>query len=69
MQSKRIIVQTLTININNDSLVDRVVWLLEHFKNDGVEIVANEDSDDFKLLKATRQEETIPFEEYLQDEN
>ena len=61
--------QTLTINITNDTLVDKVMWLLEHFKNDGLEIVSKEDIEDLKLLKATREEETISFEEYLKNEN
>jgi len=61
--------QTLTINIANDSLVDKVMWLLEHFKNDGLEIVSKEDIEDLKLLKATRDEETLSFEEYLKNEN
>ena len=61
--------QTLTINIADDTLVDKVMWLLEHFKNDGLEIVSKEDIEDLKLLKATREEETLSFEEYLNDEN
>ena len=64
--------QTLTINIENDSLVDKVMWLLEHFKKDGLEIVSKEDIKDIKdlkLLKATRDEETTSFEEYLSNEN
>jgi hypothetical protein len=61
--------QTLTVNIQNDTLAGKVVWLLEHFKNDGVEIVSQEDLDDLKLLKATRNEEIISFEEYLKNEN
>ena len=61
--------QTLTINIANDTLVDKVMWLLEHFKNDGLEIVSKEDIEDLKLLKETRNEETISFEEYLRNEN
>ena len=61
--------QTLTINIANDTLIDKVMWLLEHFKNDGLEIVSKEDIEDLKLLKATREEETISFEEYLKNEN
>jgi len=61
--------QTLTINIANDSLVEKVMWLLEHFKNDGLEIVSKEDIEDLKLLKATREEETVSFEEYLKNEN
>ena len=55
--------KTLTINIANDTLVDKMMWLFEHFKNDGLEIVPKEDIEDLKLLKATREEETISFEE------
>ena len=61
--------QTLTINIKNDTLVDKVMWLLEHFKKDGLEIVSKEDIKDLKLLKATRDEKSISFEEYLSNEN
>ncbi len=61
--------QSITININNDKLVDKVTWLLEHFKGDGLEIVSKEDMDDLKLLKATRNESSISFDEYLKNEN
>ena len=61
--------QTLTINIENDTLLDKVMWLLEHFKKDGLEIVSKEDIEDLKLLKATRDEETTSFEEYLSNKN
>jgi hypothetical protein len=61
--------QTLTINIQNDTLVDKVIWLLEHFKNDGLEITSKEDIEDLKLLKATRSEESVSFENYLKNEN
>lgn len=61
--------QTIIININNDILADKVAWLLDHFKNEGLEIVSREDMDDFKLLKKTRNDESIPFDEYLKNEN
>lgn len=61
--------QSIMININADKLADKVTWLLEHFKNDGVEIVSKEDMDNLKLLKATRNEDSIPFDEYLKNEN
>jgi hypothetical protein len=61
--------QTVTINIQDESLAEKVLWILEHFKNDGLEIVSKEDLDDLKLLKKTREEESIPFEEYLKNEN
>jgi Txe/YoeB family toxin of Txe-Axe toxin-antitoxin module len=58
---------SITININNDKLADKVTQLLESFKNDGLEIVSKEDMEDLKLLKATRNIESIPYEDYLKD--
>jgi hypothetical protein len=60
---------SITINISNDTLLEKVTWLLEHFKNDGLEIVSKEDIDDLKSLKATRKEKSISFEEYLSNED
>ena len=31
--------QSIIVNINNDKLLDKVTWLLEHLKSDGLEIV------------------------------
>lgn len=59
--------KSITININNDKLVDKVTWLLEHFKNDGLEIVSSEDLDDLKLLKFTRNEDSVPFNVYIKN--
>ncbi len=61
--------QSITINISNDKLAEKVTWLLEHFRNDGLEIVSKEDVDDLKLLKATRKEKSVPLDEYLKNEN
>ena len=61
--------QTITININNDQLVDKVTWFLDHLKNDGLEVVSRKDWDDLKLLKSTRKEDSISFDEYLNNEN
>jgi hypothetical protein len=61
--------QTLTINIQNESLTEKVLWMLEHFKSDGLEISSKEDIEDLKLLKATRNEETVSFESYLKNED
>lgn len=60
--------QTLTINIQNKSLTEKVLWMLEHFKSDGLEITSKEDLEDLKLLKATRDEETVSFENYLKND-
>ncbi|MEI6651764.1 MAG: hypothetical protein WCL42_04215 [Chlorobiaceae bacterium] len=61
--------QTIVINVNNDVLADKVMWLLEHFKNEGLEIVSKEDACDLKVLRATRNEESVSFDEYLKHEN
>jgi len=29
----------LAINIQNESIADKVLWMLNHFKNDGVEVL------------------------------
>jgi hypothetical protein len=60
--------KSLTINIKDDSLMDKVLWLLEHFKNDGLEVVSQEDLEDLKILKETREEESVPLEAYLKHE-
>lgn len=59
--------QSLTINFQNPQIFDKFLWLLDHFKQDGVEVVSKEDIDDLKALSKTREEESIPFEEYLKD--
>ncbi len=61
--------KSITININNDKLAEKVTWLLEHLREDGLEIVSQEDLDDLKFLKATRKEKSIPFDEYLKSED
>ena len=61
--------QSITINISNDKLVEKVMWFLILLKKYGLEIISREDMDDLKLLKATRNEESVPFEEYIKNEN
>lgn len=60
--------QTVTINIQNETLAKKVLWMLEYFKNDGLEIISKKDIEDLKLLKATRDDESVSFEQYLTDE-
>ena len=61
--------QTITINILDKKLTDKVLWLLQHFENEGLEITSKEDLEDLKPLKATRAEEKVPFDEYLKNED
>ncbi len=57
--------QSITINVENKTIQEKVLSFLEHLKNDGVEIVSQENINDLKLLSDTRKEESIPFDEYL----
>ena len=43
--------QTLIINIQNESLTEKVLWMLEHFKSDGLEIIENKEKDE-KILNS-----------------
>jgi len=61
--------QTITISVKNEDIRDKIIWLLKHFESEGVEIMSQDDIEDLKLLAATRGEESIPFSEYLKDEN
>jgi len=61
--------QIVTISIENDDVKDKVIWFLKHLENEGVEIMSQEDIEDFKHLVATRGEESIPFSEYLKNED
>ena len=51
----------LTLNITNEKIMDKLLWMLEHFKSDGVEIVKPETrnqkpetelTDEYRLLLA-----------------
>ena len=61
--------EAITINIKNPSLTDKVTWFLKHLEADGLEIISKEDFEDLKALKDTRNEESIPFADYLKNEN
>ena len=65
----RYMMQTLALNIKDKDTSEKILWLLEHFNKDEVEIVDQEDFYDLKLLAATRNEGSIPIEEYLKNEN
>ncbi len=60
--------QTITVNVDNKKLAEKVTWMLNHFKDDGLEIISAEDWDDLQAIEATRFDETISLEEYLKNE-
>jgi hypothetical protein len=59
--------QTLTINIQNESLTEKVLSALDAFKDKGIEISSKEDLNDLKALKNTRNEASVSFENYLKN--
>ena len=61
--------QIVTILIENQEVNEKILRFLEHLEGEGVEILSQEESEDFKLLIATRSEPTIPFSVYLENEN
>lgn len=61
--------QSLTVNIKDDTLTEKVLWMLKHFEKDGLEISSKEDIEDLKMLKTTRNDVAISFDEYLKHEN
>lgn len=61
--------QTITVNVDNDSLADKVTWFLKHLEKDGLEIVSREDFEDLKLLKSSRNEESIDFNDFIKNED
>jgi len=36
----------VAVNFENETIAQKVLWILEHFKNDGVEVVRLDNSDD-----------------------
>ncbi|MCG6188748.1 hypothetical protein [Maribellus maritimus] len=61
--------KSITVNINNDKLANKVIRMLKSLKDEGLEIISKEDLNDLKLLKKTRDEESVSFEEYLENED
>jgi hypothetical protein len=61
--------QTITVSVKNKEIRDKIIWFLRHFENEGVEIISQDDIEDLKLLAETRKEKSIPFSEYLKNEN
>jgi hypothetical protein len=61
--------QILTISVQTSDIRDKILSFLKQIENQGVEILSQEDTDDYRLLAATRNEPSISFAEYLKNEN
>ncbi|MEK6659046.1 MAG: hypothetical protein AABY36_05135 [Campylobacterota bacterium] len=40
--------KTLTLEIKDETIADKIVWMLQHFKNDGLVIRESEATDNLK---------------------
>ena len=36
----------VAVNFQNETIAQKVLWMLDHFKNDGVEVIELDDNDD-----------------------
>jgi len=36
----------VAVNFQNETIAQKVLWILEHFKNDGVEVIKLDNTDD-----------------------
>ncbi len=36
----------IAVNFENETIAKKVLWILEHFKNDGVEVIRLDNTDD-----------------------
>ena len=39
-------VMQIAVNFKNETIAQKVLWILEHFKNDGVEVIKLDDTDE-----------------------
>lgn len=64
---------TLTIQSNNLENFNKILWLLEHFEGDGINIIQEEDYNDLQLIQQARKErDAVSLDNFLasvQNEN
>jgi hypothetical protein len=53
----------ITLNIPNEQLFEKILWLLNRFKNDGVEIITNMQR--VKQLPTKRNKKLVKFEQII----
>lgn len=61
--------QTITLNIADSGVAEKLLWILERFKKDGVEISSVEDVEDLKLIYEAKKEGgvNIPLDSVLKE--
>ena len=61
--------QTLTLGFKDSATEEKILWFLNHFKDDGVEVLSKGDLSDLRAVIATRNDEKISLEDYLKNES
>ena len=56
----------LTINISNEQLYEKILWLLNSFKSDGLEIIENS-RDKIKPLLKSKDKDILDFSSFKVD--
>jgi hypothetical protein len=59
--------ENITLTIRNTAIKQEILNFLQRFSAADLEFTTLEDLEDLKLLKNTRHEETVSFEEYLKN--
>jgi hypothetical protein len=61
---------TITLNVPNEQLFEKILWFLNHFKSDGLEIITNQDNNpkseklkQFEEIISTKSKNSIKIEE------
>jgi hypothetical protein len=57
---------TIAIESENIESFNKIKWLLEHFKDDGINLVDEEDFRDLQIIKEARKErDAVPLNEFF----
>ena len=58
---------TIAIESENLESFNKIKWLLEHFVNDGIKIIEEDDFKDLKIIrKARKQRDAKPLDEFFE---
>lgn len=61
--------ENITLSIRNSLIKQEIINFLQRFPSSEVEFTSLEDLEDLKLLQETREEETVSWETYINNED
>lgn len=57
---------TLIIESDNSESLNKILWMLEHFKSEGINIIKESDAKDLHLIKeAKKEKDAQPLDTFL----